>query len=265
MFFAEDNKSLIVAMDHCLGYGPVAGLEDPGRVIEAAVEAGADGIMTSFGVIKKYRHQLIGRIPVILRLDGGASLYRDEWLAYAEYSLLHSVDTALELGVNGVIVNIFVGATVELETYKIVAKVADECLKTGLPLMVEALPCPNKKMPPPATTEAIAIAARIAFEHGADFVKTHYSGNPEAFAQRVIQTCPVPVLIAGGPKMDSLQAVLQTVYETIEVGATGVVFGRNIWENGNVGGMVSALKHIIHHNAPVDEAINAYELWQPKR
>ena len=95
---APDHKALIVAMDHGQAHGVIQGLEDPGRVIDQVVEAGADGIMTTLGIVKRYRDRLIGRIPTILRLDAGPSLYREDWLAYTEWSLLHSVEDALFLG-----------------------------------------------------------------------------------------------------------------------------------------------------------------------
>ena len=78
--------------------------------------------MTTFGVAKRYREQLAGRIPTIIRLDGGPSLYREDWLAYTEWSLLHSVEDALLLGAAGVVLMAFVGIPVELETYRAVAE-----------------------------------------------------------------------------------------------------------------------------------------------
>ena len=89
-------------MDHARIYGAIEGLEDPGAVIEAAVEGGADAVMTTFGVAKYFNEQLVGRIPTVIRLDGGPSLYREDWLAYTEWSLLHSVEDALLLGSDAV-------------------------------------------------------------------------------------------------------------------------------------------------------------------
>ena len=102
-------------------HGVIAGLEDPGTVIDLAVDAGADGIMTTFGVVKKYRERLIGRIPTILRLDGGPSIYREDWLAYTEWSLLHTLEDALYLGVDAVVLMAFIGIGVELRTLEIVS------------------------------------------------------------------------------------------------------------------------------------------------
>jgi class I fructose-bisphosphate aldolase len=248
---ASDGKALVVAMDHARTFGAVEGLEDPGTVIEAAVDAGADAVMTTFGVVKRYREELIGRVPTFLRLDGGPSLYREDWLAYTEWSLLHSVEDALLLGADGVVVMAFVGIPVELQTYRIVAKVAGECLRANVPLMVEALPCPSERIPDPKAAEAMASAARLAFEHGADLVKTYYT---EGFRQ-VTENCPVPVLIAGGPKMETVEETLQVVHSAIGAGAAGAVFGRNIWQSGDTRGAIRALKGIIHDGRPVADAL----------
>ena len=255
---AADGRALIVAMDHARTHGWIEGLEDPGAVIEAVIEAGADGIMTSFGVVKRYRDQLIGRIPTILRLDGGPSLFREDWLAYTEWSLLHSVEDALRLGVDGVVVMAFVGIPVELETYRIVARVASECLAANLPLLVEALPCPSERIPDAKAPMAMAAAARLGFEHGADFIKTYYTGDPSGF-RRVVENCPVPVLIAGGPRMDTVEASLEVVQGALKAGAAGAVFGRNIWQNPNPAGMVRAFSQIIHQRCTVAEAMQTLQ------
>ena len=251
---APDHKAIIVAMDHARTHGVIEGLEDPGKVIDEVVEAGADAVMTTFGVVKRYRDRLIGRVPTILRLDGGPSLYREDWLAYTEWSLLHSVEDALFLGVDAVVLMAFVGIPVELETFRIVSKIASECMRVKLPLLVEALPCPSPRIPDPKSAEAMASAARLGFEHGADIIKSYYTGSQEGF-HNVVRNCPVPVLIAGGPKMETQQEALQQVADAMSAGASGIVFGRNIWQSGQTQAMIGALRHIIHENGPVSEAM----------
>ena len=251
--FDPQRKQLVVAMDHGRTLGEVEGLEDPGRVIDTVIEAGADAIMTSYGVVKRYRESLIGRIPTILRLDGGPSRYREDWLKYSEWTLLHTVEDARALGVDGVCTMVFMGGAVELETLEITAAVAGECLRDGLPLMVEALPCPSERIPDPTDAEAMASACRLGFEHGADVLKTYATGSAESFA-RVTASCPAPVLIAGGPKMGSERAVLQVVRDTLDAGGRGVVFGRNIWQSPDVAKMVKALRHLIHDDGAVEQA-----------
>ena len=251
--FDVSRKQLVVAMDHGRALGAVEGLEDPGRVIDTVIEAGADAIMTSYGVVKRYRDRLIGQIRTLLRVDGGPSHYREDWLKYTEWTLLHSVEDARNLGVDGVCTMLFMGAAVELKTLEITAEVAGECLRDGLPLMVEALPCPAERIPDPVDAGAMASACRLGFEHGADVVKTYATGSAASFA-RVTASCPAPVLIAGGPKMDSARAVLEVVLDTLDAGGRGVVFGRNIWQSPDPAKMIKALRHLIHRDGTVDEA-----------
>jgi DhnA family fructose-bisphosphate aldolase class Ia len=249
------DKALIVAMDHARTLGLVDGLQNPGEILEKVIAAGPDGIMTSYGVVKRYRDQLIGRVPTFLRLDGGPSSYREDWLKYTEWSLLHTVEDARALGIDGVCVMCFLGGDVELKTFEIVARVARDCQGDGLPVMVEALPCiDTARIRKPLAPEAMASAARIAFEHGADIVKTYYTGTTEGF-RKVTENCPVPVLIAGGAKMDTVEAALTVVHGAMQAGGKGVVFGRNIWQNSNVPGVMASLRAIIHQGATVEEAM----------
>lgn len=251
---AADGRALIVAMDHARTHGVIEGLEDPGKVINAVIEGGADGIMTTYGVMKKYRNLIAGRVPVALRLDGGPSLYREDWLAYTEWSLLHSVEDAIMLGASSVVLMAFIGIPVELRTLEMVASVASECMQANLPLLVEALPCPSERIPDAKAPLAMASAARLAFEHGADYIKTYYTGTPEGF-RMVVDNCPVPTLIAGGPRMNTMEDTLGVVSGAMQAGASGVVFGRNIWQSKNPTGMVRALQSIIHKRSSVAEAM----------
>jgi DhnA family fructose-bisphosphate aldolase class Ia len=127
--------------------------------------------MTSYGVVKRYRERLIGQVPTILRLDGGPSHYREDWLKYTEWTLLHSVADARERGVDGVCTMVFMGSAVELETLEITAEVAGECRRDGLPLMVEAA-LPGRAHPDP--TDALPWPRPVgSAQHGADVLKTY--------------------------------------------------------------------------------------------
>ena len=253
--FDRNKKQLVVAMDHARAMGAVEGLEDPGSVIDLAVEAGADAIMTSYGVIKHYKNRLIGRIPTLLRVDGGPSFYREDWLKNTKWSLLHTVEDAEALGVDGVCTMVFMGSEVEMETLEVTSEISGELAGTSMTLMVEALPCPSERIPDPLDAKAMADACRLAFEHGADVLKTYATGSAESFRQ-VTTNCPNPVLIAGGAKMDSERAVMQVVRDTLDAGAKGVVFGRNIWQNPAPAKMIKALRHLIHEDGSVDDALN---------
>jgi DhnA family fructose-bisphosphate aldolase class Ia len=89
---------------------------------------------------------------------------------------------------------------------------------------------------------------------GADMIKTVYTGSAESF-QEVVEACPVPVVVAGGPKTDEPRALLQMVYDAMQSGAVGIAIGRNIWQATNPPATIRALAKIIHHGWSVDEAL----------
>ncbi len=105
----------------------------------------------------------------------------------------------------------------------------------------------------------MASACRIGFEHGADVLKTYATGSADSF-RKVTGSCPAPVLIAGGPKIDSDRAALQVVRDTLDAGGRGVVFGRNIWQSPKPARVVKALRHLIHDDGTVDEALELLQV-----
>ncbi len=251
-----NGRALVIAMDHARTLGAVPGLEDPGATLDRVLDAGADAVMTSYGVVKHYHERLVGRVPVFLRLDGGPSPYLEDWLEYTEWSLLHSVEDARRLGVDGVCLMGFLGGKVEMKTYEILGRVVSDCASDNFPVMVEALPCKGPRLPDPLAPKAMADASRIAFEMGADIVKTYYTGTPDGFRQ-VTASCPAPVYIAGGVRMPTTEAALQVVHGAMQGGAQGVVFGRNIWQDPEPARVVRAMRAIIHEDATPQQALDA--------
>ncbi|MGF1476158.1 MAG: class I fructose-bisphosphate aldolase [Geminicoccaceae bacterium] len=256
--FDRQAKQLVLAMDHARAMGPVTGLERPEAVVDMAIEGGANAIMTSFGTLRLCKHQLAGAgMASILRLDGGVALVHETWLANSEYRLLHTLEEALSLGADAVCLMYFMGAECEMETLENVAEMASECEAAGMALMVEALPCAHPNIPNPNDAGMMATACRIAFEHGADILKTYYSGSVEGF-RGVVEGTPAPVLIAGGPKLDSDEAVFAMVADVTAAGGKGVVFGRNIWQNTKPVAMMKALGHVIRKEGSASEAAEIY-------
>jgi DhnA family fructose-bisphosphate aldolase class Ia len=251
----KNGRAFVLAMDHAQTNGVLPGLEDPARVIELAAESGeVDAIMTTFGVVKHYGDRLIGRIPTILRLDGGHTHYREQWLNYTDWRLLHTVEDALLLGVDGVVVMLFLGSQTEVQTMHNLSQVASATLRYNLPVLVEALPCPCESIPNPMDAEAMADAARVGFERGGDLLKCYYTGSVENF-RLVTGGCPAPVLIAGGERMETERDVLEVVHGSIRGGGAGVVFGRNVWQHERPLAMIRAISGLIDERLSVDEAL----------
>ena len=154
------------------------------------IGSGVDGVLCNYGVAKHYRDVFTNRIPVVLRLDGGESVHRSDWLAYDEWRQLFTVEDAVSIGADAVFTMTFVGGPSELDTLEVTSPSAAEA---GLPLMVEALPCKGERVPDPMDPDVMASAARLAFEHGADLIKNYYTGRREGY-RKSVEATPIPTL-----------------------------------------------------------------------
>ncbi|MBS7287920.1 MAG: fructose-bisphosphate aldolase, partial [Candidatus Freyarchaeota archaeon] len=104
-----------------------------------------------------------------------------------------------------------------------------------------------------ANPDTIAHASRLGAELGADVVKTPYTGDPETF-RKVVEGCPVPVVIAGGPKAETDADVLRMVRGAMDAGAVGVAMGRNAFQHENPVAIVRAVVEIVLNDVDVEEA-----------
>jgi putative autoinducer-2 (AI-2) aldolase len=125
----------------------------------------------------------------------------------------------------------------------------DEAESLGIPVI--AVTAVGKDMVRDA--RYMALASRIAAELGAHIVKTYYVDGFE----KVIESCPVPVVIAGGKKTDEKTA-LETAYNAIHAGAVGVDMGRNIFQAKDPVAMIQAINMVVHGNATPDEAYQSF-------
>lgn len=244
--FGADGRALIVAMDHG-SQGPMPGLEKPRRVLDEVVQAGADAILTSFGIATTYVRQ-IERCGLIVRIDGGSGFGTEDVHVWQRYP----VSDAVAIGADAVGCMGLIGWPCEAENLQYMTHLTSECLQTGMPLMVETMPF-SQTVPGPDLAGGIAKGARMAAEFGADFVKTKYTGDPETF-RAVVESTFVPIVILGGPKVDSDEQLLEVVHEALGAGASGVAFGRNIWQHPTPGKLVRAMAAVIHEDARPKQA-----------
>jgi fructose-bisphosphate aldolase/2-amino-3,7-dideoxy-D-threo-hept-6-ulosonate synthase len=132
-------------------------------------------------------------------------------------------------------------------------RVADECDIYGMPLLAMMYPR-GPKIQSEHAVNVVAHAARLGAELGADIIKTNYTGDIETF-KTVVESCPVPVIIAGGPKCKTEQEILQTAYESIKAGGAGLSIGRNVFQHENPTRIVRALSAIVHKGVSVEQAL----------
>ena len=246
----KDCKTLIVPMDHGVTAGPIKGLEDMQQIIDAVNAGGADAIIIHRGIAKCID---IKDLSLIVHLSASTNLGPNPlWKIQ-----VCDVEDALRLGADAVSIHINVGADEEPNMLENFGLVASECEIYGIPLLAMMYPR-GPKIKSEHDVEVVKHAARLGAELGADIVKTNYTGSPETFKE-VVRGCPVPVVIAGGPKTKSTEEFLAMVYDAMQAGASGVSIGRNVFQHENPKGMVRALKAIIHEKATVEEALKILE------
>jgi DhnA family fructose-bisphosphate aldolase class Ia len=234
-----DGRTVIVAMDHgSAGISPLGNLQKPTDLIPTLIENGADAILTTPGIARYCAHQF-GHTGLILRIDGGPSAQTAEW---DKIQVTLSVEDALQLGADAVIMMGIVGAPGESQTLANMWEVAAACHTWGVPLIAEMLP--GGFSAKTITIDQIAIAARLGAELGADLIKIRYQGPVDQYRQ-VVENCYRPILILGGSKqpVDSLVA---EVKGALEIGAVGVAVGRNIWQDPEPGRVTRLLKEAVH-------------------
>ncbi|MFZ7138565.1 MAG: 2-amino-3,7-dideoxy-D-threo-hept-6-ulosonate synthase [archaeon] len=244
--FRSDNKTVIVPMDHGVTVGPISGLTNMQDIINKLLLGDVDAVLINRGIAKKVDNANAG---LIIHLSGISSLCPES----NDKTQIGTVDDAVRLGADAVSVHINVGSKHESSMLATLGKVACECDDFGMPLLAMMYPRgPNIKNAHSA--DVVAHAARLGAEIGADIIKTNYTGDVESFKQ-VTDSCPVPVIIAGGPKAETTKDVLQMVKDSITGGGAGLSIGRNVFQHENPTNIVKALSAIVHDEASVAEAM----------
>ena len=245
--FRPDGRTLIVAFDHGMLDGPAQGMEQPAPTLAQIVKGGADAILTSYGLAMRFAAEL-APLGLILRLDGGGTRLGKLDGPGAQF---YTVEDALRLGAEAVAVSAFPGSPKEEATLETLARVAGQAHAWGLPVMAEMVPGGFDSGPEFRTAGSIALAARVAAELGADWVKIPYAADFE----KVTAGCYVPAVILGGAKKGSEREMLATIKAALAAGAMGVAVGRNIFQADHPARMTAAIASLIHQNAEVDEAM----------
>ena len=243
----KDGKALFLPIDHGYFQGPTHCLEHPGETIKPIVQY-ADGLMLTRGVLRSSIDPSLEK-PFIMRVSGAVSVVGED---LANESIVTSIQEILRLNASAVSMSVFVGTKYENKSLTNLSKLVDECEDYGVPVMAV---CAVGKELEKREARYLALAARIAAEIGARVVKTYYC--KEHF-EKVVDGCPVPIVIAGGPKTETQREVFDFVYDGIQKGAIGVNLGRNIWQTEHPVASIRAIRAIIHEGYNVQEAEDLY-------
>lgn len=236
----------MLALDHGYFLGPLTRLEKPGRTISPLIPY-ADSIMLTRGVLRNCIDPKT-QVPIVLRVSGGTSIVGKD---LSHEGITTSVRDAVRLNAAAMALSIFVGTDHEHDTLVNLSRLVDEGEEAGIPVL--AVTAVGKELEK-RDARYLSLACRIAAELGAHMVKTYYCEDFE----RVVEGCPVPIVIAGGPKLDTELDVFELTSDAVKKGAVGVDMGRNIWQSEHPVPMISAIRKIVHENASPQEALDFF-------
>lgn len=246
IFRAKDGRTVMLALDHGMALGAMKGLERPIGVL-ASLGPEVDAIMLNKGILTRCADPALG-VGIVLRASGGATIAGPD--ITAERSIT-TVEEALRLSADAVAAAIYVGTANEVASIESLALLADECHRYGLPLL--AVTAVGKDFREKGfDARYLSLAVRVAAEMGADIIKTYYCA--EGFERVVEAAAGTPIVIAGGPQMESDLLVLKTAEAAIAAGALGVDMGRNVWQNADPVAMARALRAVVHEGASAEDA-----------
>lgn len=238
----SDGHALFLPVDHGYFQGPTRRLEEPHKTIEPLLPY-ADAIFVTRGVLRSSVSP-DNATPIILRVSGGASVVGKD---LTNEGITTSMEEVIRLNASAIGLSIFVGSNHEKESLSNLSKLVDEGERYGIPVM--AVTAVGKELEK-RDARYLALACRIAAELGARVVKTYWCPDFD----RVVRGCPVPVVMAGGPQVETELEVLQFVADGMQRGAIGVNLGRNIWQNDFPVAMIKAIRAIIHDGASAEQA-----------
>ena len=245
----QTSKAILVPMDHGVSAGPIPGLIDLRETVDAVANGGANGVIMHKGMVGG-GHRKHGRdVGLIIHLSASTDLS----VLPNTKTLVCSVEEAIKVGADGVSIHVNIGDEQERFMLKDLGDVSRTCAAWGMPLLAMVY-ARGPKVKDQYSVDVVKHAARVGAELGADLVKVPYTGSVDSFCD-VVAGCHVPVLIAGGPKMDSDRDILEMTRGAIQAGGAGVSIGRNVFQAKDPGAMVRAMSAIVHEGKAVDGAL----------
>lgn len=244
----EDGKALMLAIDHGYFMGAAHGMEMPKVQVEKLIPH-IDSLMLSPGILTSQIDSDFKK-GIVLRASGGNTILESD---IDNEGLILSAKNAIKLNASAIAVSMFVGAEHSHQTILNLTDAINDAMEYDLPVL--GVTAVGKALKDKKEKRYLTHASRLAAELGADIVKTYYC---EGF-EEVVKKTTVPIIVAGGPKLDSYKDVLELCYNSIQCGAIGVDMGRNIWQSDYPEAITAGVAYIIHKNSSVKEALQLVE------
>ena len=253
LFRKESGSTFIVAIDHGLTTGVQPGAERAVDTVERIVSCEPDGVLLSPGLLSAAGHLFAfrGAPSPILRAD---FLLTDERVKELgeQHRVLCSPQDAMDLGADAMTMFLVLGVEegqMFADNARAVAKAARAAERIGIPLIVETVLW-GSRITDPRDPNLLAFGCRMAAELGAHAIKTEYTGDTESMAS-IVEGCPVPVMVLGGPRIDSEEDLIESTRGAMAAGAKGVIYGRNIWQSDDPVQISANIRDAVHNSSTV--------------
>lgn len=263
--FNSKEKCIIVPLDDNLISGTITGITNIKTKLNQIETAKPNAILAFSGtlsIIQDYS------IPIILNVT--ASTINS---CHTNKVIVSSVEKAVKLGADAVAVHINLTSKYESKMIENIAKISKDCDKFGMPLLAIVYPRGEKidssgnikdenylqlrESNPEDYTKLVSHCVRLAFELGADIIKTQYTGTIESFKKVIESAGGKPVVIAGGNKVD-VRTIFEMTENAIKAGASGVSIGRNVFNRKDSDKIISCLQKLVFDNLSAKDVLNIY-------
>ena len=249
IFNRNTGRTIVVPLDHGVTVGPIFGLADLKDTVNQVTEGGANAVLMHKGLVR-CGHREQGRdIGLIVHLSASTSLSPFP----NSKCLVGTVEDGIKLGADAVSVHVNLGDEHEREMLKDLGRISSTATSWGMPVLAMVY-ARGPKIKDSFDPDLVAHCARAGEELGADVVKVNYTGDVQSVS-RVVEACCVPVVIAGGPKLESRRDLIQMVSDSLEAGGAGLSVGRNIFQDANPAQLVRTLHQLVHEDLPLEDAL----------
>lgn len=260
--FIQNGRTLIVPIDDSLIFGPKEGLLDIEKTIEQVVRGGPSALL-GFQRGLEVVSQKNSLMPFIFNLTASTTMSK-----HTKKTIISSVEHALKKGADCVACHINFSSQYESEMLHNFALISQECDKLEMPLLAIAYPRKEingidynytelKENKMDEYADLVAHAVRASVELGADIIKTNYTGSVNSFKKVIAAANGKPVVIAGGVKIPVIDS-LKIAEEAMLAGATGISYGRNIFNADDIETYMAAIKAIVFQDKTHRECLKQF-------
>jgi 2-amino-4,5-dihydroxy-6-oxo-7-(phosphonooxy)heptanoate synthase len=232
-----DDRLLVVPMDHSVSDGPIGA---PGDLLARMAGSGVDAVVLHKGALRTVDPEQLTGTSLIVHLSASTHHAPDPNAKY----LVASVEEAVRLGADAVSVHVNLGSLDEGRQIADMARMAESCDRWNMPLLAMMYPR-GPRIADPRDPALIAHAGVLAADLGADVVKLPFTGSADTMRD-VVASCPVPVIVAGGARLDDNDALLAYVDEVLASPVAGLAMGRNIFQSPDPGRLARAVAERVH-------------------